>query len=75
MISSSGFLQDNKPNIHKILMFDCCRGEKSREMGDTQKTTFQLEIMRREEENQKNAHSKNVVILNGTLPHQVKLMT
>ena len=44
-------------------------------MGDTQRTTFQLEIMRREEENQKNAHSKNVVILNGTLSYQVKLMT
>ena len=72
MILHSVFLKDNKPNVHKILMFDCCRGEKSREMGITQKTTFQLEILRREEANQKNAHYKNVVILHGTLPHQVK---
>ena len=44
-------------------------------MGDTQKTTFQLEIMRREEANQRNVHYKNVVILHGTLPHQVKTVT
>jgi hypothetical protein len=44
-------------------------------MGGTPEKTFQLEIMRRDEANQKNAHYKNVVILHGTLPHQVKALT
>jgi hypothetical protein len=52
-------------------MFDCCRGESSKEMGAAKMKPFKLEIMRSKEANQNNVHYKNMVILNGTLPHQV----
>ena len=65
------FLQDNQPAVHKILMFDCCRGESSKEMGAAKMKQFKLKIMRSKEANQKNVHYKNMVILHGTLPHQV----
>ena len=40
-------------------------------MGGAKETPFQLEIIKSEESNHKNHHYKNVVILHGTLPHQV----
>jgi len=65
------FTKDNKPDVHKILIFDCCRGKSDQEMGNSQCQTFQLKISKTEEADQVNVHYKNVILLHSTLPHQV----
>ena len=56
-------------DTHKILIFDCCRGKKSLEMGSG--PSFQLKVMQSELSDLKNAEFKNSYALHATLPDQV----
>ena len=65
-LTSHILTQEGNPETLDILIFDCCRGNIKKELGEADEDTMEVDA-----EELSNSYYKNVIIIRSTLPDQV----